>query len=254
MFLDNSVIAMLLVFLFWMLSASVNAAAISQQETKYPLAKRVELPDNMDIYIPDGKGNLVEGVETSSPDGTPAPYDVVFTADGSCDGRTSQSGTISGFNSAKFCNQNTMVVYGAAVKITPDIDCTGLASCSETRTTAITTSSSFNINFGVDGGGDVGLAGKALKLTAKLAAGKTWTDTTAQTDSFTFTPKPGSKGHMLFYPYVQNACGFMLQTQTIVTVIGKSTTVVRGYDPASCGTSPLTLSNGQADGVGQFLS
>jgi hypothetical protein len=209
------------------------------------LAKRLEAPENTDIWVPDGNGTLVPGVMASSaPDGTPGPFDVVYQNNEPCDGRTSRSLVFWGYRYSEFCNQQTAIVYGEAIKVSPDIDCSGLVSCSETHTSSTTTSSSFSVNPALD----VQLGSNAIKLTAKLAAAKTWIDTTSQTDSFTFTPRPGSKGHMVFFPYMQKACGPLLQTTFSLLPLPPSTQIT-GYDVASCGYTPLALQNGQPDGV-----
>jgi hypothetical protein len=209
------------------------------------LAKRLEAPENTDIWVPDGNGNLVPGVmATSAPDGTPGPFDVVYQNNEPCDARTSGSLVLWGYRSLGFCNQQTTIVYGEAIKVSQDIDCSGLVSCSETHTSSIATSSSFSVNPGLD----AQLGPNAIKLTAKLAASKTWIDTTSQTDSFTFTPRPGSKGHMVFFPYMQKACGPLLQTTFSVLPLPPSKQIT-GYDVASCGYTPLALQNGQPDGV-----
>ncbi|KAI9764679.1 MAG: hypothetical protein M1839_005791 [Geoglossum umbratile] len=216
-----------------------------------PLTKRLQVPDNTDIYVPDGNGNLVKGPIAASPDGTPAPFDVVYQNDGACDGRTQSGG--SGLFSIKvqFCNQQTAIVYGPAVKISPDIDCVGLASCAQTHTQSFTTTSSFAINGGID----VPLATEAIKVTAKLAVTKTWTDSSTQSDAFTFTPKPGAKGHMVFFPYIQKACGYAVQTKQLIPLspfFPYSPPEISNYDAVSCGSTPLLLSNGQPDGVYSF--
>jgi hypothetical protein len=204
--------------------------------------KRVVAPPNSDIYVSDGNGNLVEGVIAASPDGLLSPYDTVFQADGTCDRRPviytppDQIASVA----VNFCNQNTAVVYGSPIKISPDIDCSGLASCSETHALAITATSTFSYTVGEDF--QYGIS-DAIKLTAKLGVTQTWADTTTSTDALTFTPKPGSRGHMVFFPYMLKACGYTVKTNLYFGEL------IIHYDPMSCGYTPMTLSNQHPDGV-----
>ncbi|KAI9865212.1 MAG: hypothetical protein M1813_002532 [Trichoglossum hirsutum] len=214
-----------------------------------PLTKRIQAPANTDIYVPDGNGNLVPGAIPASPDGTTGPFDVVYQNDGPCDSRGQKGGSGLFNDEVQFCNQQTAIIYGPAIKISPDIDCVGLNSCAQTHTQTFTTTSSFAINAGID----IPLATEAIKVTAKLAVTKTWTDTSTQSDAFTFTPKSGAKGHMVFFPYMQKACGYAVQTKQVIPLpplFPYNPPEISNYDAISCGSTPLLLSTGQPDGVG----
>ncbi|KAI9782825.1 MAG: hypothetical protein M1839_004576 [Geoglossum umbratile] len=226
----------------------VTSASPIYAESGTHLARRAQL-DNTDIWASDGNGHLAPVANSLSPDGTPAPFDILFTSDGSCTRDSSVSPGGAGLTQARFCNQQTAVAYGPAMKVSPDIDCSGLAACSETHTSSFTTTSSSSISGGVD----VPLAFQAIKLTARLSGTRTWTDSSTQTDSFTFTPRPNSKGHMVFFPYMIKACGFVLQSLITYPIPNFPVTeTITGYDPVACGYTPLILENGQPDGIYSF--
>jgi hypothetical protein len=211
-------------FLLW-----ISIAAAS------PLSKRVTPPNGADVYIPDGNGNLVQGALANSPDGTPGPFSLIYQGVANC-----EIGFPNTLNFAEFCNQRTTVVYGKGIKISPDVDCRGLATCSQTQTTSFTATSSFAIQAGLD----IPLVTPAIKAAAKLQATKTWTDSSTQSQSLVFVSKPSAYGHMVFFPYMQKACGYSVQVEVNSIV---------GYDVYSCGYTPLTLSNGQPDGASRLL-
>jgi hypothetical protein len=243
---------------FQLLCVAISATPIDAG-VGVKLAKRDQLA-NTDIWVPitSGGGSLVPAgsalatlgtPENNSPDGTPAPYDILFRSDGTCDTGSKTSNGIK-VTTSKFCNQQTAVVYGQAMKVSPDIDCSGLQSCSESHTSSFTTSSSHSINPSVD----ANLGFQAIKIAAKFSGTISWTDSSTQTNAFSFTPRPGSKGHMLFFPYMVKACGFILQTVTINPIPSWPPIVqTEGYDPMACGYTPLLLPSGQPDGVSLIL-
>ena len=224
-----------------------SARAVSQPDVAQ-LSKRAEAPDNIDLWTLDGDELKPNGDIKSqgSPDGTPAPFDVTFTSDGHCDFSKYHSHTDSVANyRSTFCTQRTAIVHGDPVKISPDIDCAGLQSCSETHTNSVTVSSAKQITSSVNFNADLF---QTIKSTASLGGSKTWTDTTSSTDSHTFTPKPGSKGHMVFFPYMYKTCG---QLFTIKGSFSPREPPFSYYvmDTVDCGFTPVTLPSGAPDGV-----
>ncbi|KAI0006724.1 hypothetical protein F4779DRAFT_595085 [Xylariaceae sp. FL0662B] len=216
-----------------------------------PLAKRATQPSNAEIWVPDGNGNLkpADFSAVNFPDGIPGPGDTVFEADHCDDNEQSVKDKFANWR-LYWCNIRTQVVYGQPVKISPDVNCAATQTCAITHTDTVAIAEAFQVSGGTDFAGDIA---KIIKATAKLAAAKTWTTTTTKTDSIAFTPKQGSKGHMVFFPYYFQACGphFSIKEAFDGT---KPPFSYHAYDPMVCGLSPLTLSDGKPDGIYSFCN
>lgn len=152
--------------------------------------------------VDDGTGKLVPEVgPTESPDTTHQPGDMIYESDGSPPPLGDSAwegplGDILGWMNTYHNTQKTVVVWGPPQKITEDVDCTGVASCSLTQTSAFTVTDSFSLNINVDLPINIQTSiSNAIKATAKLGGSKTWTKSTTNTNSKTWVPEKGSKGH-----------------------------------------------------------
>ncbi|KAI1379855.1 hypothetical protein F4677DRAFT_407833 [Hypoxylon crocopeplum] len=217
--------------------------------------------DNTNSLVDDGNGSLVPGVyPAGSQDGLPFPGDMIYESDGSAPSRGDQviespSGSILNWMNTYHATQKTTIVFGPPMKITEDVDCTGV-SCSQTQTTIVTVTDSFQLTVGVDIPINIAVSiTNAIKATAKLGVSKTWTTATASTSSRTWTPERGTRGHVVFFPYMFKACGPTYITgATLEYNTGYFDERVSGIYPNTCGYTPMTLADGRPDGVSLITS
>lgn len=191
---------------------------------------------NLDILVVDGD-TLVRGVAATNTDVHPG--DVTFIGDGSC----KIAFVLPFFTCApNFCSVQTIAVAGTPIQASPDIDCSGVQSCSETHTQSVTVSSSKAVTGGISASnGDV--ISKAIKATANLGGTYTWSDAEMTGTSFSFTPKAGDKGHIVFVPYMLEACG------TYYRFIDDIYCTVDEYIPMTCAQTPYRIGSGEPAGV-----
>jgi hypothetical protein len=128
---------------------------------------------------------------------------VTYTGDGRC-----QSSEIN-FSSRKrglFCTTQAIVGSGASHIASADINCQSTAR-SVSVTQSVTVSNSFTINGNVGGNGGSNL----IKAQAQLGASYTWATTATTANAYSFTPVKGDVGHIIFIPYVLEACGTFME-------------------------------------------
>lgn len=150
-----------------LLCCSLTSASPVASNAVKPLSRRAVAPSNTQIWIDDGNGNLSPGdfSAVKFPDGLPSPGDTVFRADQCNDDMKERKDNLANWR-LYWCNIRTQVVYGAPIKISEDVDCSGTQTCGITQTDAIAVSEAFQINGGTDFAGDI--AG-LIKATAKVS-------------------------------------------------------------------------------------
>lgn len=210
---------------------------LSSAFTAHVMAQSPPDLTNLDILVPDGD-TLVRGVSATSA-GDFHPGDKTFIGDGSCKYQL----TIPWLTcKPNFCSVQTIAVAGVPIQASPDIDCSGVQSCSETHTQSVTVTSTTAITGSVSvANGDV--ISKAIKATASLGGGVTWSDSATTTTTFSFTPNPRDKGHIMFVPYMLEACG------TYYTFFDDLICSVSEFVPMSCAQTPFKIGSGEAAGV-----
>jgi hypothetical protein len=203
--------------------------------------------DNLDILTPNEAGDLVRS--TDSLKTRQQPGEVTYIGDGKC--QSSEVNFSSG-TCALFCTTQTIVASGASHIASADINCQSTA-CSVSVTQSVTVSNSFTINGNVGGNGGSNL----IKAQAQLGASYTWATTATTANAYSFTPVKGDVGHIIFIPYVLEACGTFTEFfwDVICMDWSHSYDVFNqpiNFDPMSCGQTPVTLDNGAAHGVSYF--
>jgi hypothetical protein len=199
---------------------------------------------NLDILTPNGAGDLLRSSDSLKT--RQQPGEVTYIGDGKC---SSSQINFSSRTCGLFCTTQTIVGSGASHIASADINCQSTA-CSVSVTQSVTVSNSFTINGNVGGNGGSNL----IKAQAQLGASYTWTTTAATANAYSFTPTKGDVGHIIFIPYVLEACGTFTEFfwDVICMDWSHSYDVFNqpiNFDPMSCGQTPVTLDNGAAHGV-----
>ncbi|KAF2494873.1 hypothetical protein BU16DRAFT_590097 [Lophium mytilinum] len=156
------------------------------------------------------------------------------------------------FNCEQYCERTTAEIEGPGVKVSDDINCSlgqgGTYGVAHAIT--VTIAESVSINLG-------GTSGATEEDIATLTAGAsfTWTKSVATGNTYTFTPAAGDHGYIMFKPHLQQSCGDFQVFTFSQNDDGSETycdVPIFSEDTNACGTSPMKLSSGEADGVSQI--
>jgi len=251
--------AMRLVFLLEVSALACSGSPIAASQTA-SIQRRVNM-DNLDVLVHDGNGTLIrpsiaqrrEHFQTRQ-----EPGQVTSIGNGQCQ-KSKTINDIAHPACALFCNVQSAIVSGSPQAVSADVDCT-LPTCSSAYAYSITITDSFSINVGIT----ASYAKSGITGQATLGYSHTWSTAVGSTNTYTFNPVDGDTGHIIFVPYLEEACG----TLTIFENSGEyyecldwskhadgiNQNNVLQYDPMSCGQTPIKLPDGSASGVSLFLS
>jgi hypothetical protein len=212
---------------------------------------------NLDLLVNDGNGTLIRANDNqrrSVLQQRQEPGQVTSTGNGQCKTATIMNGVTDPACSL-FCNIQSAVVQGSIQTVSADIDCT-LPTCSTAYLYSTTITDSFSVSVGIT----ASYADAGITAQATLGYSQTWSTGVSATNTYTFTPTNGDVGHIIYIPYMEEACGtltiFFENTFRIAecldwskTPVGANQNDVLQYDPMSCGQTPLRLPDGSANGV-----
>jgi hypothetical protein len=254
-----------LLYLITAVTATPVAMPIAPGADGRPLARRGFDANNLDVLVPGENGKLVRataeqkrGALQSRSYGSPLPGDWLTFGNGNCG--TSGTFQYTGlYQCPLFCQMSTEVVTGAVQTVSDDIQCT-TATCSDAYANAHTITSTWSINGNIKPDDPITVASLGIAAQVTVGFGYSWAESTAVTNTYTFTPSRGDKGHIIFIPYMVQTCGTL--TYFFPTTgnscfdwsrgDGSQGAKVYKFDPMSCGMAPIPLVNDQnfADGVG----
>ncbi|KAF2661467.1 hypothetical protein K491DRAFT_710692 [Lophiostoma macrostomum CBS 122681] len=144
----------------------------------------------------------------------------------------------------QFCERSANTKLGDALQVSADIDC-DTTTCDVAHAESVTITESFSITLG--GNSAPGAEGNAILAGS---ASFSWSRSDSTTDTYTFHPKQGDVGHIVFKPWYHQSCGdFQSWNQWSsddgFEVVCEDPIV---EDPNACGQSPMKLEDGKADG------
>lgn len=213
---------------------------------------------NVDILIPDGNGSLIRPSTQEQRSllltKRQRPGQVTAKGDGYC--RTAKK--IDNSACVLFCNTQTSIVKGSPSKISADVYC-DVSTCPVAHSYATTITETYSIDVGITA--IYGNAKKGIEGMAMLGFSHTWSKAVTTADTYTFTPTKGDEGHIIFIPYMEEACGplttFAYSNTEYFECLdyskdrkdGVNYNHVTAYAPMSCGQSVMKLDSGSADGV-----
>jgi hypothetical protein len=218
------------------------------------IERRTPNMDNLDILLHDGNGTLVRPSQDQRRDMLDKrqnPGQVTYVGDGQCRYAKQADGN----TCVLFCNAQTSIVNGSPQTVSADVDCT-VNTCSTAHAYSVTVTDTNSISLTIQ----VKYAKNGIEGQAQLGYSHTWSTAVSTTNTYTFAPSNGDKGHVIFVPYMEEACGSLTTFEfsgeyyecldyTNNRRDGVNYNHVLGYSPMSCGQTGIKLQDGSANGV-----